>query len=184
MLMELRYTDLEERFRTRLLYASGADETAMCEAEFRSACEVRALWLALLNEADEVDWSLEETKKEFSETTRQQVVDFAGYTAELWERFRTSGPGLPTVELTVGLDELHKYEGLLADALRQREQLVLAEKLFDMSITAYPELAQLEAEIRKLGQVRGLRRSVGRSFHRRRGRSDPYRFLLHVSRGV
>jgi hypothetical protein len=117
------------------------------------AVQVRALWLSLLNEAEEVDWSLEDTKAKFSETTRQQVVEFSAHTAELWERFRTSGPGLPTVELVVGLDELHKYEASLQDALRQREQLVLAEKLFNMPITAYPELAQQEAEIRKLGQV-------------------------------
>ncbi|KXZ49756.1 DHC2 protein [Gonium pectorale] len=156
MVMELRYTDLEERYRTRLLYATNPDETATCEAELKSACEVRALWLSLLNEAEEVDWSLEDTKKKFSETTRQQVSDFMAHSAELWERFRSSGPGLPTVELTTGLDELHKYEAALANCLRQREQLVLAEKLFDMPITAYPELAQLEAEIRKLAQVYGV----------------------------
>ncbi|GLI59150.1 hypothetical protein VaNZ11_000978 [Volvox africanus] len=156
MVMELRYTDLEERYRTRMLYSTNPEETATCESELKSACEVRALWLSLLKEADEVDWSLEDTKKKFSETTRLQVVDFSAYSSELWERFRTTGPGLPTVELVVGLDELHKYEASLQDALRQREQLVLAEKLFDMPITAYPELAQLEAEIRKLGQVYGV----------------------------
>ncbi len=81
------------------------------------------------------------------------MAEFSAHTAELWERFRTTGPGLPTVELPAGVDELHKYESDLADALRQREALVLAEKLFDMEITAYPELAQLEMETRKLGQV-------------------------------
>jgi dynein heavy chain len=155
------------------------------------ALQVRALWLALLADADEVDWSLEDTKAKFSETTQQQVSDFAAHTAELWERFRTTGPGLPTVvssetgdmdflvyasllrpsasprffrdilvfmdcclqELSAGLEDLHKYEAALADALRQREALVLAEKLFNMPITAYPELAHLEADIRKLAQV-------------------------------
>ncbi|PNH08033.1 Dynein-1-alpha heavy chain, flagellar inner arm I1 complex [Tetrabaena socialis] len=156
MLMELRYMDLEERFRTRLLYATNPEETITCEAELASACQVRALWLGLLNEAEEVDWSLEDTKGKFSETTREQVADFIAVTSELWERFRTTGPGLPTMELPVGLDELRKYEGSLADALRQREQLALAEKLFDMTITAYPELASLETEIRKLGQVYGV----------------------------
>nr|Q9SMH3.1 RecName: Full=Dynein-1-alpha heavy chain, flagellar inner arm I1 complex; AltName: Full=1-alpha DHC; AltName: Full=Dynein-1, subspecies f [Chlamydomonas reinhardtii]CAB56598.1 1-alpha dynein heavy chain [Chlamydomonas reinhardtii] len=156
MVMELRYADLEERYRTRLLYATNPEEESQCAHELASASQVRALWTELLNEAEAVDWSLEETKKKFSETTRSQVSDFAAITAELWEKFRTTGPGLPTVELASGLDELHKYESNLADALRQREQLVLAEKLFGMEITAYPELAQLESEIRKLAQVYGV----------------------------
>lgn len=41
----------------------------------------------------------------------------------------------------------------LEEALKQREQLVLAEKLFDMPITSYPLLAQLEGEQKKLQQV-------------------------------
>lgn len=35
--------------------------------------QVRHLWDALSNEADEVDWKLEDTKRIFSETTRNQV---------------------------------------------------------------------------------------------------------------
>ncbi len=73
MLMELRYTDLEERYRTRLLYASTPEERSQCEAELASASQVRQTWLALMEEADAVDWSLEETKKNFSEITREQV---------------------------------------------------------------------------------------------------------------
>lgn len=110
------------------------------------------------------------------------MAEFSAHTAELWERFRTTGPGLPTVELPAGVDELHKYESDLADALRQREALVLAEKLFDMEITAYPELAQLETETRKLGQVRvriGVS-AAGTGAGARRG-SDPSASNLHSS---
>jgi dynein heavy chain len=41
MLMELRYTDLEERYRTRMLYSAVKEETAQCEVELAAACEVR-----------------------------------------------------------------------------------------------------------------------------------------------
>ena len=34
-----------------------------------------------------------------------------------------------------------------------REQLVLAEKLFDMPLTSYPELGIVEASMKKLGQI-------------------------------
>ena len=36
--------------------------------------------------------------------------EFLTYTNELWERYRSTGPGLPTIELPVGLDLLHKYQ--------------------------------------------------------------------------
>jgi len=38
-------------------------------------------------------------------------------------------------------------------ACKSREQLVLAERLFDMDITSYPCLGQLESEMKKLQQV-------------------------------
>ena len=41
----------------------------------------------------------------------------------------------------------------LETATKTREQLVLAQKLFDMEITSYPQLSQVEAEIKKLAQV-------------------------------
>ena len=90
-----------------------------------------------------------------------QVLDFLAYTEDLWERFRTGGPGLPTVELPVGLDLLHHFQEELEAALKTREQLVLAEKLFDMTITAYPQLAQVGEEGREGGMSGWLDRWMG-----------------------
>lgn len=86
-------------------------------------------------------------------TLYPQVNDFSAYTNELWERFRATGPGLPTIELAHGLDALHEFAAELESAIKQREALVLAEKLFDMEITSYPLLAQLEGEMKKLQQI-------------------------------
>lgn len=76
MVMELKYTDLEERFRTRVLYAATPEEAAAARAELDSACGVRSTWRTLMDEADMVDWSLQDTKEHFSETTREQVSEF------------------------------------------------------------------------------------------------------------
>lgn len=75
------------------------------------------------------------------------------FTSELWERFRSTGPGLPSVLLPQGLESLHRFQDDLDTALKQREQLALAEKLFNMPSTSYPHLAHLEAEMKKLTQV-------------------------------
>jgi dynein heavy chain len=110
-------------------------------------------WQDLVDESDRVDYSLEETKALFSETTKKQVTDFLAYTEQLFERFKGSGPGLPTIELPIGLDLLKEYQQEMETSTRTREQLVLAEKLFDMPITSYPMLSQVEVEIKKLAQV-------------------------------
>uniref|UniRef100_A0A6S8LSH1 AAA+ ATPase domain-containing protein n=1 Tax=Dunaliella tertiolecta TaxID=3047 RepID=A0A6S8LSH1_DUNTE len=152
MTMELKYSDLEERFRTRVMYAQ-PQELDQANEQLVHAQQVRLLWAALADEADDVDWRLEDTKKLFSETTRQQVSEFQEYTSQLWERFKTTGPGVPTIELNVGLELLHQFQGELDSACKSREQLVLAERLFDMDITSYPCLGQLENEMKKLQQV-------------------------------
>jgi dynein heavy chain len=41
MAMELRYIDLEERYRTRLLFATTDEETAQCTDEMGEALQVR-----------------------------------------------------------------------------------------------------------------------------------------------
>eukprot|EP00798_Chlamydomonas_sp_ICE-L_P031817 gene31817-7021_t len=240
MLMELKYSDLEERYRTRILYAQ-AEEMDQCSAELADASLIRDQWVELADEADLVDYSLEETKKKFTETTRTQVTDFLEYksggpglltielaagldllhvyqteldtatkcksggpglptielaagldllhvyqteldtatkyksggpglpTIELAAgldllhvyqtelgtatKYKSGGPGLPTIELAAGLDLLHVYQTELDTATKQREQLVLAQKLFNMEITSYPLLSAVEQDMKKLSAV-------------------------------
>ena len=72
MTMELRHIDLEERYRTRTLYAQPEDE-GQCRDELAEVQEVWLSWVRMADEADNVDWTLEDTKALFSETTRTQV---------------------------------------------------------------------------------------------------------------
>ena len=44
--------------------------------------KVPVTWQELVDDSDRVDYSLEETKKEFSETTRKQVNRRGGYTRD------------------------------------------------------------------------------------------------------
>jgi len=81
------------------------------------------------------------------------VIDFLAYTEEFLERFKSTGPGLPTIELPAGLALLKTFQAEFEAASRSRENLVLAEKLFDMPITSYPMLSQVEFDLKKLAQV-------------------------------
>ena len=74
MKMELDYSELQERFRTRLLYAP-PEQAAEYESELNEAASIAGKWQQLVDDADLVDASLEDTKKQFSATTKQQVRD-------------------------------------------------------------------------------------------------------------
>jgi dynein heavy chain len=56
---------------------------------------------------------------------------------------RSSGPGLPTVQLPAGLESLKVFQAEVEGLAKQREQLRLAEQLFDMDITSYPLLSKV-----------------------------------------
>jgi dynein heavy chain len=71
------------------------------------------------------------------------VAEFAALTAGLEARMRSSGPGLPTVQLPTGLDSLKVFQAEVEGLSKQREQLRLAEQLFDMDITSYPLLSKV-----------------------------------------
>lgn len=72
MHMELDYVDLGERFRTRVLYSS-ADTYADYLNDLQEASGLEKDWKDLVDEAENVDWQLEDTKKKFSATTRQEA---------------------------------------------------------------------------------------------------------------
>ena len=155
MVTELVYADLEERFRTRLQYAQPEDVEAFT-GELELPRAVRARWERLTDEADIVDSSLDDVKEKFSQTTREQVADFMAYTVQLQEQFKMQGPGRGSIELEAGYKLLKQFQDTLDEACSQRDALMLAEKLFGLSVTSYPQLMYVEAEMRKLHQARRL----------------------------
>lgn len=71
--MELQCSDLQERYRTRLLYAITEPEQATAAAELADAAKLWDEWGELCRTAEIVDTQLDGVKQKFSQTTRQQV---------------------------------------------------------------------------------------------------------------
>ena len=92
-------------------------------------------------EAVQVNAALEDVKQEFSAITTDQVHTFLGQVANFYEAFRTDGPGKGNADLSIGLKLMRETECELMETVQQRDGLVLAQKLFDLDITAYPELS-------------------------------------------
>lgn len=55
--------------------------------------------------------------------------------------------------MLTGLQILAAYEKELVKYEKNRQELANAEKLFDLPITMYPELLQVQKEMKGLGQI-------------------------------
>eukprot|EP00762_Andalucia_godoyi_P000034 ANDGO_02412.mRNA.1 Dynein-1-alpha heavy chain len=96
---------------------------------------------------------LEPVRRKFTEVTRKQVEEFRDRVVTAKDAFDTSGPGRPGVLLDDGLQMMKDYNQKLQDMLKEKDTLVLAEKLFDLPITEYPELFHLDASLKRLSRV-------------------------------
>ena len=72
------------------------------------------------------------------------------------EDFSESGPGSGGIDMDEGLELINKFSTALGAQLKRREQLGLAQKLFNLPIQAYPELTEVEASIKDLRVIYDL----------------------------
>jgi dynein heavy chain, axonemal len=148
--MELRYHDLSDRFRTRL-HTCKPEHKAELEQEHQQSVQLHAKWDSLCDEAAQILASLEDIKSDFAEVTGQQANEFKRKVAEFYETFKASGPGRGNVQLAAGLAQIKKVDSELTGMLQRRDELVLAQKLFSMDITPYPELTNVRNPAHCLG---------------------------------
>jgi len=96
--------------------------------------------------ADRKDFELNEFKKNFSEVTKGEVLKFKNDLKEAYEKYLHHGPGSDGITLEEGVVELEKSKELNEQFNRKREEYVLAEKLFNLPISKYPELIKMEQD--------------------------------------
>ena len=65
----------------------------------------------------------------------------------------SDGPGLPTVVLDEGVVSLETFTAELEKKKATREELLEAERLFELDRTSYPELVEAEKELGELAEV-------------------------------
>ena len=140
--MELRYLDLCERFRTRM-HTCKPELKEELQSELDQCARLQSMWDSLGDEAMQTDAALEDVKVDFCDITRQQIETFEGEVQAFYERFQSTGPSRGNIELSAGLKLLWEVEAELTSLLQRRDELVLAQKLFDMDITSYPELSKV-----------------------------------------
>ncbi|XP_029909103.1 dynein heavy chain 10, axonemal [Myripristis murdjan] len=146
--VEMRFTDIQERYRTLAMY-----KIEVGEEELELATSIDQLWGDLLAESRQVDRSLIHVKKSFVEITKQQIEEFKQEVSIFAESFNMHGPGAMGDNLEKGLAVMETYEVELAKIEAGRQELANAEKLFDLPITMYPELLNVQKDMNGLRQI-------------------------------
>jgi dynein heavy chain len=145
--MELQYSSMFEQYRTLGHYA-----ISVPEAERKEAISMEERWCQLVRDSKTKDLRLIKVKEQFRDVTRQDAVDFGQACKDLKGRYMANGPGNAD-DLDDGVTLASDYEQELAQMRHRRHDLVNAEGLFNLPITAYPELNDVAEDLQKQQQI-------------------------------
>jgi dynein heavy chain len=139
--MEFRINEIVEQFRVLRMYQYEVKPETLHMVE-----NLAQTWVDLIEMADRKDFELDQFKRNFSEVTKGEVMKFKNDLKEAYERYLHSGPGSDSVTLEEGVHRLEESKELNEQFNRKREEYVLAEKLFNLPISKYPELIKMEQD--------------------------------------
>ncbi|KAI7812536.1 putative dynein heavy chain 10 [Triplophysa rosa] len=146
--VEMRVSDIQERYRTLSMY-----NVEVIEEELQLSANIGNMWSGLFMESRQVDRSLGKVKRTFSEITLKQTEEYKQELSIFAESFNMHGPGAVGDDLEKGLMIMDTYETELAKVEASRQELAKAEKLFDLPITMYPALLNVQKEMKGLRQI-------------------------------
>uniref|UniRef100_A0A7S1KN20 Dynein-1, subspecies f n=1 Tax=Percolomonas cosmopolitus TaxID=63605 RepID=A0A7S1KN20_9EUKA len=151
--MERDYREVESCYNTLQIY----NIEGVPNAEIRNASALSDKWERLLKKAAKRLKELEPEKEKFAEETKTNVLEFKKEIEALSKDFY-SGPNNENTELSDGLKLMDRLRTRLTKVQETRDYLVRSEKLFELKITSYPVLVELERDMASVGKVYDLYR--------------------------
>jgi len=146
--VETKFRDIMECYRTLSMYNIPVESQ-----EKTTSNNLPARWEEILTKAAEVDAELVPVKIKFTETTVNQVKDFRQEIKAFKQDFLENGPGSADLDMDKGLEALQKTKENLVRLNERREQLVRAEKLFNLPISSYSDLYDVEHQVKELERI-------------------------------
>ncbi|XP_030875567.1 dynein heavy chain 10, axonemal [Leptonychotes weddellii] len=148
LVMELRYRDVQERYRTMAMY-----NVFPSDAEKELVDNIESMWSNLFNDSVNVEHALGGIKRTFTEITRGEISNYRQQIEDFAKCFYREGPGSVGDDLDKGVELLATFEKELMKHEKNRQELANAEKLFDLPITMYPELLKVQKEMNGLRTI-------------------------------
>ncbi|XP_069379878.1 dynein axonemal heavy chain 10 isoform X1 [Paralichthys olivaceus] len=146
--VELRFMDIKERYRTLAMY-----KVEVGDDELELEADIDQMWRELFKESRQVDRSLTDVKKSFSQITKEKIEEFTQDLSIFAESFNMHGPQAVGVDLEKGLSIMGTYEAELAKILGGHQELTNAQKLLDLPVSLYPELITMQKDMKGLRQI-------------------------------
>ena len=148
---EMEYIDIEERYRTVHMHCSQV--YAISDEETAQVAQVRYMWLELITLTKRTNHVLGPTKKKFAKVTIEAVSLFREELAIALTKMREEGPAANNVELDSGLEQMNQLTEALTKYQRRRDEYVDTQKLFDLEITSFTSLAQMQEVFNTLSYI-------------------------------
>lgn len=139
MMMEFKIADVVEKFRTLQMYNQPVEAEKVAEA-----FGLEKLWEDLVVKASGKDADLKSSKELFAKETEEDVAEFKKGLVVLYQQYKAEGPSSPQTDLDDGLRLIEYYKERTLELNKRKEELVLAEKLFNLSISSFPELVNID----------------------------------------
>ncbi len=140
--------DTGERYRTLIMYKIEVTE------EEKSILEsLSPKWEALFISTKHRDVGLTIIKEHFTDITVDQISDFGVKLNIFAEKFALNGPGSVGNDLDLGLKLLKTFREELKKLEDAKQELTNAERLFNLPISSYSALVQVQKEMRGLEEL-------------------------------
>ncbi len=146
--MQIQFADVVERFRTLQMYGIEAKES-----DLLLVATLSSKWENLMLESKKRDCALVVVKKKFTKITIVQTKKFLEESEAYRETFKLTGPGGSNVKLDEGLEMMNKFRVETAKYVTRRDELVNAEKLFNLPVTPHPDIAFVDIQMERLDRI-------------------------------
>ena len=146
--VEGRLCTIKEKYRMLTIYNRKVDEE-----EKNKVAAIEQRWQDLILGYKNTDAKLLGAKKKFTIITSGTVDEYASKLGVFKTRFDAEGPGSVGNDLDLGVKKMKDYSKEVADLEAERQELINAQKLFDLPITSYPELLQIQKSMKGLESI-------------------------------
>lgn len=143
--VEESIVETKERYRTLEMY-----KLMVTEEEKEKLKLVQPKWESLFINSKHRDVGLTIIKERFTEITQEQIGDFGLKIKAFAEKFAHHGPGSVGDDLDLGSKLLKIYREELHKLEHDKQELTNAERLFNLPISSYTSLIQVQKEMRGL----------------------------------
>ncbi len=142
--MELKISNIQEKFAIIEAYYENIDES------IKEAVDgLKKNWDELIDEASDKEDRMVNRKKAFAKETEAVVSQFNAEIQEYYKKFVARGPKSTKNTLDEGLEAMITAKEKLKDFNSRKEQHVLAEKLFGLPISSFPELKLMDEDCKE-----------------------------------